>query len=87
MPTLLFDGSLPVPPFPDDGAPLGPNGQFLVLLVLCGLLVAAFYFFFEIASESMDSDSEFWRDWKRWEPRPWVKRLRVRRAEKKWWQL
>jgi len=69
----MFDG-WPVPPLPSDPTPIGPRGQFALFLLICFLLVALAYFFFEICADLMNDD--FWHELKEFH----------RANRRKWWQ-
>ncbi len=72
----MFDG-FPIPPPPPDAIPIGPDGQFALFVLLCFLLVALSYFFFEICADLMSE--EFWDELKDFH--------QTHRKDKKWWEL
>jgi hypothetical protein len=78
METLMFNGGFPAPPLPQDAVPIGPGGRFALFVLLCFLLVAIAYFFFEMCAALMSE--EVWQDFRRMELRPWAKRLQ------QWWR-
>lgn len=56
----MFDGSLISPLLPSHPTPIGPHGQFALFVLICFLLVAVAYFFFEMCAALMSE--ELWRE-------------------------